>query len=46
MYGDFEDLETGEVYKAMSGKGDEAEVFLGVFILWPFCCISVLICNA
>ncbi|KAM9462521.1 ribosome biogenesis protein BMS1 homolog isoform 2-T2 [Clarias gariepinus] len=25
LYGDFEDLETGEVHKATSGKGDEAE---------------------
>lgn len=26
MYGDFEDLETGEVHKANFAKGDDAEV--------------------
>lgn len=37
MYGDFEDLETGEIHKAKSGKGDEAEVLgLGATFLHHF----------
>lgn len=48
MYGDFEDLETGEVHKANSGKGDEAEVlglnqhsYIALSFLRPLCCICV-----